>query len=278
MRALLPQTLALMLGAMCSAQHTASNAASSQSYFLSAVEFASGSDSNTLLYRVQSSQGTGVVTEPDAASATYRIRGGFTGALTSPVLGQPWLTGVLPYYVKPSGNGNLTLHGTELWLGPSPLITVGGLAATNVVRTVDKMVIAMPTQPVPGYQPVTFTNAAGTSTLPEGVGVLPLVEKREPLNGFDPNFVRFRAQQGDFVVLVVGLALSAPLQVLDFQYQLLLDPNQVTLTDLLFVGNPDGTITIPLFGFPTGIAHVQVLALTTDPAYAPGMWSNVVLL
>ena len=29
---------------------------------------------------------------------------------------------------------------------------------------------------------------------------------------------------------------------------------------------------------PTGIAHVQVLALTTDPAYAPGMWSNMIVL
>lgn len=278
MRAFLATTLGLLLGAHGAAQNQGTNSAASANYFVASIEFGSAEDTNTAIFRLQGSQGSGVVNEPDASSATYRMRGGFYGALTSPVLGQPWLTGTAPYYVQPRTAQNVVLHGTELQLGSSPLVTVGGQPVTNVVRTVDQMTVNIPAQQVPGPKSVAFTNNVGSTTLVDGLVVLPVVEKREPLNGFDPNFVRFRAQAGDFLVLVVGLAPVAGLAVLDFHHQLLIDPNQVTLTDLLFVGNADGTITIPLFGFPTGIAHVQVLALTTDPAYAPGMWSNMVVL
>jgi hypothetical protein len=278
MRALLTGTALLLLAATGSAQHQSGNAASSPTYFMAAIDFGSAEDTNTLIYRLQGSQGSGVVTEPDAASPTYRIRGGFYGALTSPVLNQPWLTGARPFFLKRTGNGNLTLHGTELWLGPTPTVTIAGIPAPVITRTVDQMVVAVPTQPVPGFQPVTFSNAAGTTTLPEGVGVLPMIEKREPLNGDDPNYIRIHTLPFDVVLLVLGQLQGPGIQILDFQYQLLLDPNFVVFTDAFFVADPDGKTTIPLPPYPSGLISVQALAVTADPSYFPGSWTNVVAL
>jgi hypothetical protein len=278
MHALLTIPAALLLAAIGSAQHQAGNAASSPTYFMAAAEFGSCEDANTLIFRLQGSQGSGVVTEPDAASATYRIRGGFFGALTAPVLNQPWLTAARPFYLKPSLNGNVTLHGTELWLGATPTITIGGQVAPVIARTVDQMVVSGPALPVPGFQPVTFTNGAGTSTMNEGVGVLPLLEKREPLNGVDPNYIRFHTLPGDIVLIVLGQAPGPGFQVLDFRYQLLLDPGLVFFTDAFFVGDPDGKTTIPLPPFPSGLIFVQGLSITNDPSYFPGSWTNVVAL
>jgi hypothetical protein len=278
MHALLTVSAALLLGAIGTAQHKAGNAASSATYFMAAVDFGSAEDANTLLYRLQGEQGGGVVAEPDAGSATYRMRGAFYGALTSPVLGQPWLTGARPFFLKPTGNGNLTLHGTELWLGPTPTITIGGQPASTVIRTVSSMVVTTPNQPVPGFQPVTFSNTAGTTTLPEGVGVLPMIEKREPLDGVDPNYIRIHTLPNDIVLIVLAETLGPGIQILDFQYQLLLDPNTVIFTDAFFVSDPDGKTTIRIPPFPSGLLQVQALSITADPSYTPGSWTNAVAL
>lgn len=278
MRALLISAAVLLLGAAALAQHTNSGAASSATYFVAAAEFGSGELGISPLYRAQGSQGSGVVVEPAAASSTYRMRGGFFGALTSPMLGKPWLTGARPLFVKPSGNPSVTLHGTELWLGPTPTVTVGGVPASVVTRTVDRMVINLPPLAVPGYQPVVFSNSAGTAVLPEGLGVLPMLEKREPLNGVDRNYLRIHTLQFDIAFIALGLAPAPGIQVLDFQYQLLLDPFQVVFTDAFLVTDPDGKTTIPLPPYPSGQLWVQVLAITADPSYTPGRWTNAVAL
>jgi hypothetical protein len=135
----------------------------SQSYFLSAVEFGSGGEADTFFYKIRSSVGSGVVVEPDASSTSYRIRGGFFGAFTAPMLGTPWITGASPMFVKPGGNPTLTLTGTELWLGSSPIVSIGGASAGVLSRTASQLQVTVPAQPVPGYQPVTFTTSAGTS-------------------------------------------------------------------------------------------------------------------
>ena len=255
----------LLLGAAGVAQSagavSSSGPASSQSYFLSAVEFGSGGEADTSFYKIRSSVGSGVVVEPDASSANYRIRGGFFGAFTAPMLGTPWITGASPMFVKPSGNPTLTLTGTELWLGNSPIVSIGGANASVLLRTASQMQVTVPAQPVPGYQPVTFTNSAGTTKLDSGIGVLPMIDTREPLNGWDPNVLRFHASQGDFVIF--GLASSlfpAGIQIADWKYRLLLDPNEIVLTDSYFVGDADGklSLTIPAF-FATGQVHCQAV-------------------
>ena len=50
--------------------------------------------------------------------------------------------------------------------------------ASTITRTVDNIVMTMPDQPVPGFQRVTFSNNVGTTTIPEGVGVLPMIGLR----------------------------------------------------------------------------------------------------
>lgn len=278
MRALLPLAALLLLGAAGTAQHQLGTAASSGTYFMAAVDFGSAEDTSTLIYRLQGGQGSGVVTEPDAASATYRMRGGFYGALTAPMLGQPWLTGALPFWITMTQNGTLLAHGTELQLGTPPAITIGGQPATVLARTFDRIHVTVPDQPVPGFQPVAFTNSAGTTILAEGVGVLPMIEKREPLNGVDPNYVRIHTLPNDVVLLVLGEAPGPGIQVLDFRYELLLNPATVVFTDAFFVGDPEGKTTIPLPPFPTGLLFLQALAITADPSYYPGSWTNPVAL
>jgi hypothetical protein len=278
MRALLFSVATTSFCAAAAAQHTSGYAASSPTWFLSAAEFGSAEDADTLLYRLRSTQGAGVVVEPDAASPTYRMRGGFTGALSAPVLGQPWLTGVRPFWIKPNGNSDLTVHGSELWLGPTPTVTIGGVPAGVVARTVDQMVITPPPLTVPGFQPVVTTNSAGSSVLPEGVGVLPMLEQREPLNGADPNHLRIHALPFDIVLLVLAGSQAPGIQVLDFQYVLLLHPSTVFFTDAFLVTGADGKTTIPLPPFPTGLVHVQALVITADPSYYPGMWTNPLAL
>ena len=157
-------------------------------------------------------------------------------------------------------------------------MTIGGQFATTVVRTVSQMIVTVPNQPVPGFQPVVFSNSAGTTELPEGVGVLPMIEKREPLNGVDPNYIRIHTLPNDIVLLVLGGALGPGLQILDFGYQLLLDPGQVIFTDAFFVADPDGKTTIPIPPFPSGLVFVQALSITADPSYTPGSWTNPVAL
>jgi hypothetical protein len=278
MRALLPLTAALLLCATSAAQHASGNAQSSQNYFMAAVEFGSGEDADTALYRLRSSQGSGVVAEPHALGATYAMRGAFFGALTAPTLGQPWLTAARPYFLRRINNGQVTLHGTELWLGPTPTVTIGGQPASVVTRTVDRMVVTGPNQPVPGFQTVTISNTAGTSTLVEGVAVLPLLEKREPMNGVDPNYLRIHTLPNDIVLIVLANSPGPGIQVLDFRYQLLLDPNTVFFTDAFFVADPDGKSTIPLPPFPPGLIHVQILDVTADPDDFPGSFSNPLAL
>ena len=274
----------LLLGAAGVAQGSntgsSTGASGSQSYFLSAVEFGSGGEADTAFYKIRSSVGSGVVVEPDASSTSYRIRGGFFGAFTAPMLGTPWITGASPMFVKPGGNPTLTLTGTELWLGSSPIVSIGGASAGVLSRTASQLQVTVPAQPVPGYQPVTFTNSAGTTKLDSGIGVMPMVETREPLNGWDPNSLRFHVSQGDFVIL--GLATSlfpAGIQISDWNYRLLLDPNEIVLTDSYFVGDAEGklNLNIPAF-FASGQVHLQALVLTNDPTYAPASFTNVLSL
>lgn len=270
-------TLALF-AAVGSAQHQAGHAASSQTYFMAAVELGSGEDAATALYELRSSQGSGVVVEPDAGSATYRMRGGYFGAATAPVLGQPWLTGAQPFHIDRTGNSTMILRGTELWLGPTPTVTIGGQVAPVISRTSHQMLVAVPDQPVPGFQPVTFTNVAGTSTMNEGVGVLPMIEKREPLNGAHRNYIRITTRPTEVLLLVLGSAPGPATQILDFEYFLLLDEAQVFFADIFYIGDPEGRFTIPLPPYPSGLVWVQGLAVTPESGYTAGSWSNAVAL
>ncbi|HEU4417374.1 MAG TPA: IPT/TIG domain-containing protein [Planctomycetota bacterium] len=274
MRTLFISTLLPLLGAAGEAQQQISGSASSQTYFLVAAEWANGEETNTLLYNLRPSQGNGLVVEPISQSSTYVILGGFPAMLSATVIGRPWLTGVSPFYVPQFGNPQLTLHGTEMWLGGTPTVAIGGQNATVNGRTADTVLITMPGQPVPGLQPVQVTNNLGTTTLNEGVGVLPMLELREPLNGTDPNRIRYHGSPIEIVVLGIGQGLApTPVVFPGFGYSLQLDPNTVVLT-VAYLTDAEGRVDIPLSPFPSGIFRVQALVFTNNPGYYPGSWTN----
>lgn len=279
MRALRLYATTLLALSPLAAQHQGSGSASSTTYFMSAVEFGSGSPADSVLYRLRPSQGSGLVAEPGSASATYVLRGGFTAALSAPILGRPWLTGAEPYWVPPNGSPAVTLHGTEMSQGTLPIVTIGGQPATVGPRTLDRITVTLPPQPVPGFQPIQVTNNLGITRINEGVGVLPMFERREPLNNSDPNYMRFHGTFGDLMFVAVAVA-SAPVPFVlpGYGYSLQLDPNSFLITDGFFIGSADGTLTFPLPPLPPGIFRVQALVVTTNPGYAPGSWTNQLLL
>ena len=274
MRTLFISTLLPLLGAVGAAQQQISGSASSQTYFLVAAEWANGEETNTLLYNLRPSQGNGLVVEPISQSSNYVILGGFAAMLSDPVIGRPWITGVAPFYVPQFGNPQLLLHGTEMWLGGTPTVTIGGQSTSVGARTADTIMVTMPNQPVPGLQPVEITNNLGTTTLNEGVGVLPMLELREPMNGTDPNRIRFHGTSGDLVVLGIGQTLApTPWVWPGYGYSLQLDPSTVLLT-LVYLPDAEGRFDVPLPPFPSGLFHVQALVWTNNPGYAPGSWTN----
>jgi hypothetical protein len=268
--------LPLLLLAPLAAQQQFSGASSSQNYFMAAVELGSGEDADSTLYRLRSSQGSGVVVEPDASSATYRMRGGFFGALSAPLTGQPWLTAVRPFFVPQTGSPNLTLHGTEMYLGSTPTVQIGGQPASTGARFVDRMVATLPDQPAPGFQPVLVSNNLGQTVLNEGVGVLPMFYLREPADGYERTELRYQGTPGDMMILALGIGQVQNGYVLPgYRYALQIDPNLILATNFFAVLDPEGTMTLQLPRFaPTNLLRVQSLVLTNNPGYAPGSWTN----
>lgn len=277
MRALL---LPVLLLAPLAGQNQFSGSASSQTYFVSSLEFASGTEATTPIYKVRPTLGSGVVPYVGAESATYVFTGGFPASLDSPVLGRPWLTAVTPFFVPQFGNPTLRLQGTEMQMGSNPSVTIGTQPAPVGGRTVHETFVTLPTQLTPGFQPVVLTNELGTTRLEEGVGVLPMLIRREPLNEVTPVTVRYQGSLGDLVVLGFGGGLTnTPFVLAGYHHALFLDIGQLFTTVVLVVGSPDGTLTLNGAPLPfTGLLYLQALALSANPGYAPGSWTNPIRL
>jgi hypothetical protein len=278
MHPLHPLTVFSLLAAAAVGQQQISGSAKSQTYFLSAVEFGSGGEADSSTYRIQPSQGSGLVAEPYSQSENYVLTGGFPAALTAPVLGRTWLTSVEPFFVPQFGSPQLTLHGTEMYMGAPPNVWIGGIAAAVGTRTVDRVLVTLPDQPVPGFQQVWLDNDLGPTVLNEGVGVLPMFELREPMNTTDPNRVRYHGTSGDLVILALGVNLTpVPIILAGYGYSLQLDPANIILTNL-YLPNQDGQFDIPLPPFPPGYFRVQALVISSNPGYTPGSWTNALAL
>lgn len=192
----------------------------------------------------------------------------------------PWVTGVTPRFVKPSGAPTIQLRGSQLAAGSNPVVEIGDAVATVISRAGDQVSATVPTLAVPGYKSVTLTTSTGSSRLDSGIGVLPMIDTPEPLNGWDPNALRFHVSQGDFLIFGLGMTLSTVgLQFEDWKYRLMLDPNDIVLTNAYFVSDPEGklTLAIPPF-FASGVVHCQALVITNDPSYAPASFTNVLSL
>jgi IPT/TIG domain-containing protein len=257
----------------------AAQSASGTTQFLVASEVAAGGSTQSFAHRLTGTLASGPLAKR-ATSTGYVLLGGFPAAIETPASGTPWLTHVAPAYAPLLGGTALTLHGTELNLGPVPQITIGGVAAVPGARTNATMQTTLPQQPVPGYQPVTVQNSYGSSTLPTGIGVLPLIDFPVAHQPNVPLGLRYLGAQGDQFVLALALGSNAaPLVLPPFHHGLQLDLFTLVVLPAIPVTDPSGELTIglPAVAPPVPI-WLQGFSLSQNPGWSPGSFTNVTRL
>jgi hypothetical protein len=258
-------------------------ATSSTTYFIPGAEPANGGVAASTNFRLEASFGAGVMADW-SNSGNYRLLGGFNAAIEAPTTGQPWLTGVRPLYGPILGSAApFTVHGTELDLGTATNITIGGRAATVLSRAKDHVVVTLPAQPAPGWQPVTATNSGGTGHLSPGIGILPMMDKAHAIEIGQPFRVTYRGTQGDIIYLAVASAkfpFTVPVPPYHHGLELNIGALLGPVVGPFPVTDPSGEFhfDLPGFGFVRPI-YVQMLGLPTGPAgYGPGSFTNVIAL
>ncbi len=248
-------------------------AAASKTVFLAGHERASGGSSQSTTYRVQCSTGAGAVIGR-ASSTSFVVDGGFGAGLEAPVTGRPWLTGLREIFATPVGSAMVSLYGTELDLGPSPVLTLGGQTTTAGSRERHRITTTLPPQPVPGWRTASLANPLGQSSLVDGIGILPMVftEPSAVAPNMDLQLV-FKGTQGDSVVFAIGLGQAAPTPMGGFRYGLALNPLIFFVFPIL---DPSGEFRLAIPSSPwMGPLFAQALFTSTNPGYAPGSFSNV---
>ena len=181
--------------------------------------------------------------------------------------------------MTPRSLATVTLHGTGLDLGTSPAVTVGGVPAQVQGRARDRMTAKLGFQPEPGWQPVTVSTSAGSSTVVRGLGVLPLLDTDPPAVPGEPFELVLRGAQQDQVLVAVGLRRVQPLPLADWLHGLALDPSVMLMLPGAVITSPGGERRLPIPP-STWVSPVflQALFVTNDPGYGPASFSNVVAL
>jgi hypothetical protein len=182
----------------------------------------------------------------------------------------------LPRFATLRGQGAVVLHGTEMNFGTPPVLTIGGQTAPLLVRSNDKLTTTLPIQTAPGWRPIVASNSLGTTTLPRGVGVLPMLDFPDAPAPALPSRLEVRGRQGDALVLLAALGAIPPLPFRPFGHGLQLDLVTLLLLPPFVITDPQGVFSIQTpAGTPVKV-FLQALVLTSDPGYAPGSFTNVV--
>lgn len=256
------------------------HAAASSKWFLVGGETASGGAATSLTYRLEASTGSGVVARA-ATSSTYRLAGGYFGITEVPVTGAPRLAGVLPRFVTPRGGARITLAGTELDLGGAPVIEVDGRAASLVgTPQPGELRADLPQLGAPGWRPLRVTTPQGSSVLPRGIGVLPMLFcEPAPASGRASGIV-FKGSQGDQILWVVGAApTAAPIALGGFGFGLRVDPSLYLVMPGFAVAAADGEFRLPLPAAKYRIPlYLQALFVSNNPGYGPASFSNLLTI
>lgn len=257
----------------------AAQSASSASWFLVAGEVGPGGSCQSFLHSLTGTASAGAPAA-FAVSSSFVLLGGFPAAIGTPAAGSPWLSGVEPVFAPLLGGTALTLHGTGLNLGPTAAITVGGQTATMGARTNATVQTAVPPQPQPGYQPVVVQDPFGASTLPRGMGILPLLDLPVAHQSNVPFRLRYFGAQGDLVVIGLAFGISpVTIPVPPFHHGLQLDLMSLFAMPLMSVASADGVLSLNLPAVvPSGPILFQAVSLTQDPGWFPGSFTNVVRL
>ena len=144
-------------------------------------------------------------------------------------------------------------------------------------RTAESITTGLPMQFEPGWLSVEISNSHGTTVLPRGVGVLPLIETDPaPASGKEFDLV-FRGTKGDQVIWALGLSQSRPLIVTGLNFGFALGPPPYIILSGFQITRDDGVLRFSSRAqkFPAGLLYIQAVFLSANPGYAPGSFSNV---
>ena len=265
--------IALLLACALPAQ------ASGRTFFLPSAEQGSGGTAVSTTWRITGSFGAGAVPSR-ATSQRYVLSGGFPASLDVPVTGRPWLTAVRPFYAPIMGGTALQLHGTELHLGASASVKIGGKVAAITSRTRNAIAATLPVQTTPGWTRVDVTAGGETTSLPKAIGILPLIEVSPPAEPGIPFQITYRGTQGDIVVWLLAAGKGPfPFPVPPFHYGFELDIATFLVLTVTPVVAASGTAELPLPAVVWSRPILfQTLAVSQTTGYAPGSFSNAVRL
>jgi hypothetical protein len=263
-----PLVPTLLLCSLAGAQ-----SASSATYFLAANDKAPGGAAQSATFVLAA--GTGAPAGI-AQSASFVLRAGFAAQLEVPVSGRPWLTGASPLFAKLRSAAPLTIHGTELHLGPLPVLTIAGQPAVILNRANGSITTNVPLLHAPGWQAIELQSSLGTTALTHGLGVLPLIELPVPAQSLVPFKLRYRGAQSDLVVWCFALGpLPFVLPLPPFWHGFELDLASLVALPPLGVTSPDGVLELGLPAVQLSVpVWVQAFGFGSDPGYAPGAFTN----
>jgi IPT/TIG domain len=268
-----------VLAAVALATVVSAQAATSNQHVELQAEMSNGRKTQSTTYVLDGSFGVGV-TGRRTTSRLYVMEGGFSSTLNVTAGGRPWLTAVEPRHVAMRGRATLTLRGTQLDVGSPPTVRIGGVATPVLSRSREAITTTLPIQPEPGWLPVTIDNSHGTTILPRGVAVLPLIEA-DPAPASEREFdLLFRGTKGDRIIWAMGISQSPPLFVTGVHFGFALGPPPFEIFAGFGITGNDGILRLPVGGrkYPVGFIFVQALFLSSHPGYAPGSFSNVLRL
>lgn len=127
----------------------------------------------------------------------FALGAGFAAGLGVSLGTAPVVSAVTPLHPTMRGREPVVVHGTNLDAGTSPVLRLGGQTATILTRTKDKITARLPIQPAPGWRAAALRSTAGATTLPRGVGALPLLEARPAAASGVPFSIAFKGTRGE---------------------------------------------------------------------------------
>lgn len=219
-----------------------------------------------------------------AVGTLHVVTAGFPAVVDPVVSGSaatPWPMTVQPRFVdlSPTGDAIFTLRGAELLNGGLPSIYLGGRYAPIISAGGSSMIFTLMRPVVPGWRRLDLVTARGTISLPEGVGVRPMLALAEPAAPDRAVRLVVHARPGDMLLLGASWGLGPPRKIAPFHHVLRLSPALWIFLGAFPVTAPDGklSLTLPSIGLTTGI-HLQGLVQNLGGGYDPGSFTNALAL
>ncbi|MCA8957240.1 MAG: hypothetical protein KDC87_14285 [Planctomycetes bacterium] len=267
----LQHTAALLIAAPLFAQ-----AGASENVFLAGQDRATGGAAQSASFRAHVVVSTGM-TLGTAASSSFKLEGGLAATFDAPVVGRPWLVGARPVRVLPVGGPTLELFGTELDLGASPSLSIGGQVASITGRAHHRLMATCPAQPTPGWVDARFASSAGATDLGQACGVLPMLTTETTPAPDEPFTLVFQGTPNDTAILALGIGTGPPIRLGAIRYGLALNPAVlVILAALPIPATGEFRLPVPAAAW-VGPLYAQALFANSGSPYAPGSFSNVLV-